>query len=48
MLTGCPAQCSELPDALSFGFSCMDSDDPEPISGLPLPGNEDLRPARQS
>lgn len=48
MLTVCPAQSSKLPDALSFGFSYMESDDPEPILGLPLPGNEDLRPVRQS
>lgn len=46
MLTVCPAQCSQLPDALSFGFRCMESDDPEPISGLPLPGHEVLRPVR--
>lgn len=47
MLTVHPMQCSVLPDALPFGLSYMESDDPEAISGLPFPGNKDLRPMKE-
>lgn len=40
-------QCSVLPDALPFGLSYMESDDPEAISGLSFPGNKDLRPMKE-